>query len=103
MYAPTLGDTSLPATEPEAYRRAKHRVARLRGFYNHLSIYIVINAFLAVLNLATDAGHLWFPWVIAGWGIGVALHAYSTFTTGVILGADWEERKIREFMERQPS
>ena len=103
MYAPTFDETARPASESEAYRRARHRVARLRGFYNHLSIYIVINAFLAVLNLLTDAGQLWFPWVAAGWGIGVALHAYGTFTTGVVLGSDWEERKIREFMERDRS
>jgi hypothetical protein len=28
------------------------------------------------------------------------MHAYSVFGSGHLLGADWEEKKIREVMEK---
>jgi hypothetical protein len=87
-------------SESEAFERARRRVGQLRGFYGNLFAYVVIIAFLAVLNLLTDPGYPWFLWAAAGWGLGVVLHAYATFAEHGILGREWEERKIREIMER---
>ncbi len=53
-----------------------------RGFYIHLAIYLVINAGLITLNLVRNPEHLWFYWPLAGWGIGIALHAIAVFVTG---------------------
>ncbi len=103
MYTTPIENRSAASTESEAHRRARHRVAHLRGFYSNLFTYIVINAFLAVLNLLTDPSYLWFLWVAGGWGLAIALHAYNTFAHRAIFGAGWEERKIREFMERERS
>jgi hypothetical protein len=103
MYAPAIGETPKSSAESEAYDRARRRVGHIRGFYNHLFNYIVINSFLAVLNVLTDPSYLWFFWVAGGWGLAVAFHAYSTFATGGIPGRRWEERKIRELMERERS
>ncbi|WOX56405.1 MULTISPECIES: 2TM domain-containing protein [unclassified Methanoculleus] len=35
------------------------------------------------------------------WGIGVALHWFGVYVEGRIFGRRWEERKIREIMERE--
>jgi hypothetical protein len=35
-----------------------------------------------------------------GWGIGLIIHALFVFVFGPRFGADWEERKIRELMEK---
>lgn len=45
-----------------------------RGFSIHLASYIIINCFLILLNIYTSYNELWFPWVILGWGIGLAFH-----------------------------
>jgi len=37
-----------------------------------------------------------------GWGIGLAAHGLSGFVGRGLLGADWEERKIREYLDRRP-
>ena len=103
MYTTPTTNPPVAPSESEAYQRARQRVARLRGFYSNLFIYIVINAILAVLNLLTDPSYLWFLWVVGGWGLAVALHAYNTFAHSAVFGARWEERKIREFMERERS
>ena len=46
----------------------------LRGFLIHLGIYVVVVGALAALNLYRHPEHLWFIWVLLGWGIGVAAH-----------------------------
>jgi hypothetical protein len=39
-------------------------------------------------------------WGIGLWGIGLFAHGLSVFLPNFILGKNWEEKKIRELMER---
>ncbi len=34
------------------------------------------------------------------WGIGLAFHAINVFGKNIFLGSDWEEKKIKEFMDK---
>ncbi len=88
-------------TRSEAYQRARRHARQLRGFYSSLFIYVVIVAFLAVLNLWTDASYLWVAWVALFWGLGMAMHAYFIFVANGPFGRNWEERKTRDLMERE--
>ncbi len=63
----------------EAYQRAKKRLEAKFGFYTHLSIYIVVNLLLIIINLSTSTQYLWFKWPLIGWGIGVFFHALGVF------------------------
>lgn len=78
----------------ERYRHAKERVAQLRDFYSHASIYGFVNGLLFTINLLTSPQDLWFFWPLMGWGIGLASHAIGVFGIGSLLGQDWEQRKI---------
>ncbi|MBC7817059.1 MAG: 2TM domain-containing protein [Planctomycetaceae bacterium] len=51
-------------------------------FRNHLIAYLVVNAGLCALDVLTGTDKLWFFWVIGGWGIGLAAHAYRVFGPG---------------------
>ena len=33
------------------------------------------------------------------WGIGLAFHAFGVFGQNILFGKDWEERKMKEFMD----
>jgi hypothetical protein len=35
------------------------------------------------------------------WGIGLMAHALSVFLPSMIIGKDWEERKIKQLMEKE--
>jgi 2TM domain-containing protein len=89
--------------DQEAYRRAKRRVLQIKGFYIHATVYVFVNALLIAINLATSRGSIWFFWPLLGWGIGLAAHGLSVFGPGGYLGSDWEERKIKEIIERHRS
>jgi hypothetical protein len=73
----------------------------IRGFYTHLVVYVLVNLFLLVLNVLTSRGDWWFYWPLFGWGIGVVAHAFSVFSGFGVWGKDWEERKIKELMNRE--
>lgn len=85
------------------YDRAKKRVKELKDFYHHLAIYIIVNIGLFILNMISSPGHLWFYWPLFGWGIGIISHAISVFGFGRLFGKSWEERKIKEIMEKEES
>lgn len=36
-----------------------------------------------------------------GWGIGLAFHALGAFNHSLLFGKNWEDRKIREFIEKE--
>jgi len=80
------------------YEEAKKRVSEIRGFYQHLLAYAVINPALAAINILSSPQYLWFVWPLLAWGIGVVLHALSVF--GGLWGRAWEERKINEIMDK---
>jgi hypothetical protein len=81
------------------YQRAKKRVEELKGFYVHITIYLIMVPVFIYLNYRSTG----FPWAIfpiVGWGFGVMGHAMEVFNYNPFLGKDWEERKLREFMDK---
>lgn len=87
-------------TEDDRYKRAKERVEEIRGFYVHLFVYIIVNFGLFMINIITAPGAFWFYWPLIGWGIGLFIHGFSVFGTQSLFGRDWEEKKIKEIMEK---
>ncbi|WP_276877128.1 2TM domain-containing protein [Chryseobacterium joostei] len=83
--------------ETTAYERASKRVKELKEFYGNLTSFCIVIPFLALLNIITAPGYLWFLWAMFGWGIGIAFHAVSIFG----IGKSWEEKKIKELMDQE--
>lgn len=82
------------------YQRAKKRVEALKGFYVHITIYLIMIPVFIYLNFRSTG----FPWAIfpiVGWGFGVMGHAMEVFNYNPFLGKDWEERKMKEFMDKE--
>lgn len=87
--------------QSEEYHEAKRKVAKLKGFYQHLGFFVVINAILIAINLIMSPDSLWFYWVTIFWGIAVVWQAYDVFGNERMLGKDWEEKKIQDYMEKK--
>ncbi|MFC7357551.1 2TM domain-containing protein [Jejudonia soesokkakensis] len=83
------------------YELAKEHVDKLKGFYVHLTIYLLFVPFFIWLNFKSGTGFPWAIFPIGGWGLGVAGHAAETFNWNPFFGKDWEERKIRELMDKE--
>ncbi|WP_026450151.1 histidine kinase [Aequorivita capsosiphonis] len=83
------------------YKIAKKQVEKLKWFYVHLAIYILFIPVLIYLNFLSMAGFPWALFPILGWGFGILGHASETFNYSPLLGKNWEERKIREIMNKE--
>jgi len=100
----SLNPETLPAaiSEDEIARRAHRRLARLKAFYGHLTVYVVVNIMLHAINLFGGGRRYWAIWPLLGWGIAIALQAAATFDWPMrLLSPDWEDRKLREFAEAE--
>jgi len=81
------------------YRNAKRKVEHLKGFYRNLLSYVIFIGFLAGLNYYTNQWrNMWFLWAAFGWGIGLFFNALKVFNFLPFLGKDWENRKLKHFM-----
>ncbi len=87
--------------EDTRYQRAKERVEEIKGFYIHLTVYIIINPVLFIINWLTSPDNLWFYWPLLGWGIGLVIHMIWVFGFSKVLGTGLEERKIQEIMDKE--
>lgn len=88
-----------------SYKAAHKRVKDIKGFYVHLIIYLFINIAIFVVV----SRHQGF-WEALGnisnystpffWGIGLLWHWFGVFGPNYFLGKKWEEKKIKELMEK---
>jgi len=85
-------------SEEEIYKIARKRVEEKKGFYTHLTVYIIVNAFLIIIWALTGAGFPWFLFPMGGWGIGLIFHFLGTFVFNKQTG--WEMREIEKEAEK---
>jgi sensor histidine kinase YesM len=91
------GDNSLD----DEYIKARKHVENLKDFYYNLLSYCLVIPFLIFINWRTSWQFQWFWFPMFGWGIGLAFHAMSVYFEDGRFGKNWEERKIREYMEQE--
>lgn len=83
------------------YLQAKKRVKQIKGFYIHALVFILVNILLTVINFQHTRNFEFKNfWGMFFWGIGLTAHGLSVFLPNFILGKNWEEKKIREIMEK---
>jgi len=95
----------------EKYARAQKRVSEIKKFYKHLGTYLLIN-FLFIgrriyrditfgdsfLEAFTDINNYSFFFL---WGVFLILHAAKEFGFPNLFNKEWEERKIKEYMNKK--
>lgn len=95
-------------TDKEKYKKAKKRVDDIKGFYVHFSIYLTVNFVLLLFatNVFNGLEAMYFPhWGYFTtpffWGIGVFFHGLHVFGKNISIIKNWEERKIKEYIEKE--
>jgi hypothetical protein len=95
----------------ETYTRAKKRVEEIKKFYKHFAVYLVINFMFIGRRIYTDIrfgdsffeaftdidNYGFFFW----WGVFLIVHAIKVFGFPSLFNKDWEERKVKEFMNEE--
>lgn len=83
-----------------AYDKAKRKVKEIKGFYVNLACYLMVLPIIIYLNLKYTPEFHWFWFSMAGWGIGVVSHGMGAFGYYPFLGRDWEDKKLKELMNK---
>lgn len=88
----------------QAYELARKKVKKLKNFYVHLIVYILVNTYIVIKhysNLEQGESFLSFETFSTAffWGIGLLAHGFSVFVPYFVLGKDWEEKKINEYLK----
>lgn len=89
--------TNKKYNEVDAYLRAKKQVKDLKDFYGNLISYCFVIPLLAWINYQSFWQFKWFLFPMIGWGLGLAIQAFSVFG----YGKTWEEKKISELMDNK--
>jgi hypothetical protein len=102
-----IDENKLGESTDERYNIAFKRVKRIKGFYTHLLVFILVNAFIICGNYfgkRSENGVFW-SWETFStaffWGIGLVAHGMSVFGRNIFFGDDWEEKKIQELIEKE--
>jgi len=93
------------------YERAREHVKAVKGFYNHLIIYIIVNIIVQLFYSGVfDGGEFtsYIPYWVRFttpffWGISLCIHGLIVFQGRYFkrLWKNWEEKKIKEIMEEE--
>lgn len=76
------------------------KVRRLKEYYSHLLIYVVMNVSCAVLNFLTTPEYLWFVGMTIFWGLGLTIHTLRVFVFDRFFGAEWERVQVEKLLGR---
>ncbi|RMZ60814.1 histidine kinase [Chryseobacterium nematophagum] len=87
------------------YKKAAKRVKKLKNFYTFFFIYIAVNIFILFLNYKglKPGETIWrikYFLVPLFWGIGLIIYGMSVFLPNFFLGTKWEDKKIKELMNK---
>lgn len=97
--------TELNNTDPR-YDLAYKRVKRIKGFYIHALVYVLVNAFIILSSInrniirGEDILEIELLSTPLFWGIGLLFHGLSVFGKNLFFGSHWEEKKIQELMDK---
>lgn len=84
------------------YLRAKRKIESIKRFYNHLTVYIIVNIMLFIINLLFTPGTWWFIFPLIFWGVGVLTHFLEVFIfDNKFFTKKWEKKKFNYFMEKE--
>lgn len=80
------------------YQRAEEIVDKRIRFYRNLLAYLIVNAFLAIVNWFFTPNFWWVLFPMFFWGIGVLKDFLKAFVLVDMFDGDYRERKIQEEM-----
>ncbi|MGO3184049.1 MAG: 2TM domain-containing protein [Aequorivita sp.] len=88
--------------EDQKYIKAKKKVEDMKKFYSNVMMYVFFICALAGLNYyVNELRNPWFLWAAFGWGIGIFFQAIKVFSWTPFMGKNWEEKKMKQFMEEE--
>ncbi len=89
-------------TNQEKYLRAVDRMKQIKKLYSKIINSIILVALIAGINYyVNEFRNPWFLWVAGFSLLGIIIETFKVYGTSLFLGKGWEQRKIKEQMEKE--
>ncbi len=82
--------------EKKAYRH----IRELKDFYIDLFTFLIVIAFLTLLNWYVSPDYWWVVWVALAWGLKIILRAVRVFMNPHLFSAEWEKHQRDKFLNK---
>lgn len=83
------------------YQRAKEKVKAIRCFYTDLIKFGVFLIIILILYYFYPQWYrYWLLWIAFAWSISIIIKAFKAFDWLPFLNKNWEDQKVKEFMEK---
>lgn len=100
--------------EEEHYIMAQKKVNAVKGFYTHLVIFLISHCIWMYIVYDFNQFESFYIYGFFGkgyglvsslifWGLLILVHWYVIFGKNITFSKDWEERKVKEIMEKDKS
>ncbi len=93
-------------TQSELEKNARKKVEEIKNFYIHLFIFcIAVAVYLGKTYFGVRIN--FFPFTLIGetvmffWTIAISIQGFSLLLKEKVLGRNWEQRKIRQLMNKE--
>lgn len=82
--------------------RAARRQRKIKNYFRRIAFYGALTAILALVNIFTYSGTLWFHWAILGFGIDLLVKYFVIFGVPGIgpTDEDWEAEELEKEIRR---
>lgn len=91
--------------------RAAEKIKQIKGFYIHLTIYVIMNIAIIAVNTVAQINNGWsvfdalffFGHLITpvAWGLGLFFHGMKVFGFRTFFSKEWEERQIKKYLDEE--
>lgn len=95
------------------FERAQHRVRQIKGFHNHLGVFVIVNSAFFLLKdsmtialfgkeaLGNPEIMNWIDWNAYVWGVFLAIHALVIYGNVPMFVKKWEKRQLEKYMQEE--
>ena len=96
--------------ENDAFAKAAKKLKLVKGFYRHLTLFLLFILFLVIdvlIQNTTDIGSLFGPIAFiptifywGPWAMSIVIHGIIVFdVVSIFKGKDWEERNVKKIIK----
>ena len=88
-------------SKEKKYLEAKKKIKEIKGFYAHALVNVLSIIIIVFVNLKFSPSFHWFWFAVIGIVIVTFIHWMLVSGKNLVgLGKDWEEKKIKEYLDK---
>jgi hypothetical protein len=92
----------MKSVDKKSLAYAQKKVARIKDFYRHLFLFLIINVLVLGVVWLLD-WYLWYTFIFftCVWGMSIVIQALFAYGYNPLMGKNWEQRQLEKILEEE--